>query len=377
MKYCKACLNVNTRPGLVFEDGICPACNYWKSLENVNWEDRLNELKNFIKNFPKFPRRKFDCIVGVSGGKDSTRQALWVRDTLKLRPLLITIAYPPEQITDRGAENISNLINLGFDVQFLSYSPQTWRKLARESFLRFTNYMKFSEYAIASVSPIIAIKYRIPIIFIGENPTHQLGMVSTIGKTGFDGNRLRYMDTVDGGKIDWFLEAGFKKEKVFQFEYPPEKEIKKFKVQAIYISYFWKDWSIVDNGVYSALDGLKIRTDEFKNTSDLYGVFALDEDWITFNQVIKYYKFGFGRTSDYVNEEIRIGRITREEGIKLVEKYDAVFSQKYVKDFCKYIRISEKKFWQQVKKNVNRKLFKINSKGKIIPKFKVGNGLIK
>ena len=64
--------------------------------------------------------------------------------------------------------------------------------------------------------------------------------------------------------------------------------------------------SIVNNGVYSTLDGLKIRTDTLKNTSDLHGVFSLDEDWITFNQMIKYFKHGFGRVSDYVNEEIRL-----------------------------------------------------------------------
>ena len=79
---------------------------------------RVNLLLDHIKKLQKFPRRKFDCIIGVSGGKDSTRQALWVRDKLKLRPLLVSIAYPPEQITERGADNISNLIELGFDVHF-------------------------------------------------------------------------------------------------------------------------------------------------------------------------------------------------------------------------------------------------------------------
>ncbi len=377
MKYCKICLNVDTRPNLKFKSDLCPACEYWEQLKNVDWDARVNQLLNHIKKLPKFPRRKFDCIIGVSGGKDSTRQALWVRDKLKLRPLLVSIAYPPEQLTDRGADNISNLIELGFDVHFLSYSPQTWRKLARDSFLRYTNYMKFSEYAIYSVSPILAIKYKIPVIFMGENPAHQLGDVKTMGKTGYDGNSLRYSHTVSGGRIDWLLNAGFKKEKIFQFEYPSEKEIKKFKIQSIYLGWFWKDWSIVNNGAYSALEGLKIRTDSFKNTADLYGVFALDEDWITFNQMIKYYKYGFGRTSDYVNEEIRIGRMSREEGVKLVEKYDSVFGVKYVESFCNYIQISKKKFWSQIYKNVNKKLFKILPNKKIIPKFKVGYGLLK
>lgn len=224
--------------------------------------------------------------------------------------------------------------------------------------------------------PRLAIKYKIPIIFWGENPGLQLGDMGTVGKTGYDGNNLKNGNTVAGGKINWLLKTGFERKKIFPFEYPSAKEFKDSKIQIIYLGWFWGDWSLVNNGVYAALEGLKIRTDTLKNTADLYGVLSLDEDWITFNQMIKYYKYGFGRVSDYVNEEIRIGRISREEGIKLVEMYDASCSRKYIKNFCDYIDISEKKFWKQIYKSVNRKLFKVD-KNKIIPKFKVGIGILK
>ena len=64
----------------------------------------------------KNPDQTFDCIIGVSGGKDSTRQALFIREKLKMRPLLVCCTYPPEQLTDLGAKNLSNLIKLGFDL---------------------------------------------------------------------------------------------------------------------------------------------------------------------------------------------------------------------------------------------------------------------
>jgi N-acetyl sugar amidotransferase len=376
MKYCSVCLNVDTRPNIKFKNDLCPACIYWQTLKDVDWELRINELMENIKKLPKYPRRKFDCLIGVSGGKDSTRQALWVRDKLKLKPLLVSIAYPPEQITNRGTYNISNLIELGFDVHYLSYSPQTWRKLARYSFFKYLNPMKFSENAILSVSPLLAIKYKIPIIFLGENPAHQLGDLKTMGKTGFDANRLRYANTFSNGKIDWLEKGGFKREKIFQLEYPSQKEVKKYKIQSIYLGWFWKDWSIVNNGAFSALEGLKIRSDMPKNTADLYRVFSLDEDWVMINQTIKYYKYGFGRASDYVNEEIRIGRITRDEGIALAQKYDSACGEKYIKNFCNYLGITKDQFWKQIYKKVNKKLFKITPSKKIIPKFKVGFGLL-
>jgi len=91
--------------------------------------------------------------------------------------------------------------------------------------------------------------------------------------------------------------------------------------------------------------------------------------------MFKYYKYGFGRVSDYVNEEIRLGRMSRKEGIKLVEKYDGSVGDKYIKSFCKYIGIKKKEFWDVVYSYVNTDLFQINNKKKITRKFKVGIGI--
>ena len=94
-----------------------------------------------------------------------------------------------------------------------------------------------------------------------------------------------------------------------------------------------KDWSLANNGSYSILNNLEIRDDGPENTGDLYGTTSLDEDWVTLNQMIKYYKYGFGRASDYVNEEIRIGNLS-ESAIKLVNKYDGRCSDKYISSFA-------------------------------------------
>ena len=105
---------------------------------------------------------------------------------------------------------------------------------------------------------------------------------------------------------------------------------------------------------------------------------ALDDDFVIINQMIKYYKFGIGRVTDYLNFEIRFGNISRKEAIRIAEKYDGRCSKKYIKNFCKYIDISEKTFWKTVKRFINKKLFKFNNdlkNPKIHRKFKVGIGL--
>jgi hypothetical protein len=103
----------------------------------------------------------------------------------------------------------------------------------------------------------------------------------------------------------------------------------------------------------------------------------LDEDWVVVNQLIKYLKFGFGKTTDYVNEMIRLGEISRDEAIKIVEKYDGKCSDKYIDEFCEYIEISRDEFWITVRKFSNTELFKIDrANNSISPKFKVGVGII-
>ena len=375
MKYCSSCLQPNTRPNSYFTDnGICPACNYFNKLKDVDWEERYSQLGEIIKKFPKKKGQFFDCIIGVSGGKDSTRQAIWARDKLKLNPLLVCFSYPPHQVTQRGVDNLSNLINLGFDTLVISSGPETWRKALKQGFLNFTNWAKASELAIIGSAPKIAIKYNIPLILWGENPGLQLGDMKTIGKNGYDGNNLRYMNTLSGGNLDWLLDAGFSEGDLINFQYPTVEEFDEKNIQIVYLGWFWKDWSIINNGMYSVTNGLQVREDIAKNTGDLTGVFSLDEDWVTLNQMIKYYKYGFGRASDHVNEAIRSKIISRDEGIKLVEEFDGCCGENYIKDFCDYIQISVSEFWDNVHKSLNKDLFEINDSGRIIKKFKVGVG---
>ena len=376
MKYCINCLQPDTRPNTKFlKNGLCPACNYFGELKKVDWEERFETLLQLTKNTRKHKNHNFDCIIGVSGGKDSTRQALWIRDKLKLNPLLVCLSYPPQQMTERGADNISNLINLGFDLVMSAPAPETWRILIRESFLKFTNWAKSTELALFSSVPQLAIRYQIPLILWGENPGLQLGDLKTLGKTGYDGNNLRNMNTLNGGNSEWITNSANKTLSLAPYLYPSEAEFLEHDLQIIYLGWFLKDWSLVNNGGYSIARGLKIREDTVENTGDLYGITSLDEDWVTLNQMIKYYKFGFGRVTDYVNEGIRHGDMTRSQGIDLVSKYDDACSNEYIESFCNYIQISKAEFWDKVYESVNPILFNINSNGRIEPKFKVGTGI--
>lgn len=373
MRYCKKCLQPDTRPNIKFDEfGVCPACNYFESLKDVDWEERKKELEEIVAFGKKNNSSGYDCIIGVSGGKDSTRQALYVRNVLNMKPLLVCLSYPPEQVTQRGVDNISNLITHGFDCITINPAPVVWQKLMRKGFLEYANWAKSTELALFSSVPRLAIAYQIPLIWWGENPALQLGDLKTKGKTGSDGNNLKHMNTLGGGDITWLLSEEIKKNQILQYVYPSDEEMQRANLRIVFLGYFWKDWSLIDNGNYSSLRGLDVRQEKPENIGEPYGVTSLDEDWVSLNQMIKYLKFGFGRTTDYMNEEIRKGNLTREYAVKLIEKYDGTCSDENIESFCNYIGISVNKFWEVIDKFVNKNLFEKNAEGKWIKKFKVG-----
>ncbi len=374
INYCKKCIEPDTRPNTVFtNDGICPVCNYYMTLSDVDWEERYQVIKEISEEVKGIPNQGFDCIIGVSGGKDSSRQALWVRDKLGLKPLLVSLSHPPEHVNQIGVDNISNLIELGFDVVILSPAPVTWRHLVKDSFFRFANWARSPELALFSSVPRLAIQYGISLIFWGENPAQTVGDQSVMGKTGYDGNNLRKGNTLSSGH-QWMLDAGYAPGSLMPYIYPTGDEFDTANLKIIYLGWFLGDWSLTENALYSLPWGLDIRDESPLDTGDLYGISNLDEDWHLLNQMIKYYKFGFGKITEYVGEEIRSGKLTRDEAIKLVEKYDGKCSDRYIKSFCEYIEITTDEFWQHVLESVNKDLFDIGSNGEIRPKFKVGFG---
>ena len=173
MKYCVKCLQPDTRPNIKFDEhGICPACNYYSRLGNIDWNERCGILQNIVSEYKKnnTKNKKYhDCIIGVSGGKDSTRQALWIREKLGLNPLLVCLAYPPDQVNNLGANNLSNLIELGFDIHTVSLGPKTWKKLMLASFRKYTNWCRSTELALFAAVPRLAIRYDIPLILYNFN----------------------------------------------------------------------------------------------------------------------------------------------------------------------------------------------------------------
>lgn len=351
INYCSKCVQPDTRPGIQFTDGVCGACLYEEQKKKIDWSKREDELK-LIAYHTKKQNKQYDCVLGVSGGKDSTYASLYAKENLGLRCLLVN--SEPEGITDIGRHNIENLINLGFDVIKVRPNPKVMKQLVKRDFYQFLNPVKITEYSLWSSAYIIADKFDIPLIIQGENPALTLGVSKGLPADDNALNADKQNTLADGWKQ---YEGMFKERDLYLFHY--DKESLSQKTRAIWLQYYDKDWSPNHNADFAKSRGLKWREDFKPEDIGTYVPWAqLDSDLVQVNQMFKYYKFGFGQCTDYCCYDIREGRMTRDEAWVLLEKYDGKCAEKYIKKFCDYIGITESEMWRVVDGFVNWELFK-------------------
>ena len=344
MRYCLRCVQPDTRPGIFFSDeGICGGCLWENSIKHLDWKAREQELRDIAQRAQQ-AKSAYDCVIGVSGGKDSTFQALYARNALKLRCLLVN--GEPGDITDIGKQNIENLKQLGFDTISIRPDPKLMRKLYRHDFFNGLNPNRAAEYALQSSVFIIADKFNIPLIIQGNNPGQTAGACND---TGVDGNALNIWqhNTVKENPLDRYKDAVTDAQDLILYHIDMET-IRRKGIVAVWLSNYVKEWSAFGNAVFAIRHGLQIRPadmDPYKR--GFYRRFSsLDHTFQEVNQLLKHIKFGFGYATDQACEDIRFGHITREEGIYLVRELDGKCDASLIQDFCKLIGITEQEFWK-------------------------------
>jgi len=349
LQICKKCIQIDTRPGIYFHNDICGACIWEEEKKLIDWNQRKLELIKITNLAKKKSTANYDCVIGVSGGKDSTFQAIYSRDKLGLNCLLVN--SEPEGITEIGKHNIENLKNLGFDLISIRPNPTIIKKLIKHDFFTYLNPVKITEFSLYSSAYIIADKFEIPLIIQGENPGLTLG--TRLTGVGTDSNALKAdeLETLSSGWKKYLEIPGITEKDLFLFHYD-RKNLEKKDIRGIWLNYFLKEWSNQGNAEFSRKHGLKWRPENFDPYSiGTYVRYAqLDGDLTQVNQMLKSVKFGFGQCMDHTCYDLREGRISRNESIELVKKYDGKCSNEYIEKFCNYIDISKDEFWENVEK---------------------------
>ena len=388
IRYCSRCIQPDTRPEMILhDDGICAACRNLEDRKKINWDEREEEIKK-IAQWAKDHSTFFDCVVGVSGGKDSTFQALYARDVLGLKPLLVNAA--PDGITDVGRANLENLVQMGFDLISVKPNPVINRITMKDAFYKYGNPAKPTEYYLWASAYRVAINYKIPLVIQGENGAAIYGLKRLVN----NGDALQALkqNTIKDDVNIW-ITGNVSKKDLFFWTPPTHEEIETSGIRAIYLDYYAREWSWSGNTKFSVKNGLQSRKNHQPQEVGYLSPYGqIDSDIWPVNNLLKYYKYGFGGVTDELCLDLRSGnvdqenlffdlggkKLTRETAIELATQYDGKCSDKYIKQFCDYINITEKEFWNHVDNNiVNKNLFRKDpSTGKWIPKFKVGIGLV-
>ena len=375
MKYCKKCLYPDTKPQLVFnDDGICSACTNRKTKESIDWDKKREEFVKILDKYSSKDSSNYDCIIPVSGGKDSTYQTYVMKEEFGLNPLVVNF-HPLDQ-TNIGKKNLENLKKIGVDCIEFSPNPNVYQKLARFGLSELGDFQWPEHIGIFTVPVQIAVKYKIPLIIWGENPQLEYGQPTDINKDTIldrewnEKNGGYFLDKI---KPEHMTKYGFEVKDLKPYLYPSDDEIKKVGVTGVFLGTYIK-WDIFKQLEFVKTLGFSENDEIREGTYDRWE--NLDVYFSVFHDYFKFIKYGFGRTTDHVSIEIRYGKMTREKGIELIKKHEGKIPQKYLKEFLNAAAITMNEFEEICDKFTSKELFQTDQDGKLV-KDKEGNLTLK
>ena len=365
MKYCRNCLYPSTKPDLWFEDGICGACHSFSARSTYNWSTGPEVLRKIILQNKANP--KYDCIVPVSGGKDSTYQA-WKLLKEGYNPLCVTA--PTDQLTPLGRKNIENLKSLGCDYVEISVNQSVRRKINRFGFFNVGD-IQWPEHLLIYTIPVhAAVLFKIPVIVWGECPQREYGAgkPEDASLKYFDRRVLEEYGSLNGLRVSDLLSIdGVSEKDLYFYEYPDADEIEKIGVKGIYLDNYFP-WNGISNVTIAQSVGFEVYPRPILGTVANYE--NLDNYVHGIHDYLKYLKFGFSRATDVASNLIRRNLLSRDDAIELVRQNDGVFPSHYMdkslQEILSVYDITLEEFNRQCDDYTNYDLFKLKSDGELL-----------
>jgi len=354
----------NTKPDLTFdENGVCDACRSAEEKDaNIDWEERKKDFEIIIERYRSKNKSNYDCIIPVSGGKDSTFQAYVMKKVYGMNPLCVY--FEPTYRTELGKKNIDNLGHLGIDIIEFKKDPVTYKKMVIEGFKRVGDNEWPNHIGIFTIPINIAIKFNVPLIIWGENSQLEYGGPASSSKKNYlDRRWLEEFGGLLTNRVEDMIGVdGIKREEMLPYFYPDDKEMKHKGVTGLFLGYYFK-WD-----ARKQLEIIKKYGFNIKNDGPVEGTYTnyenLDESTVGLHDYLKFTKYGFGRATDHACIDIRNKRISRKEGLRLVKMYDGKYPHYAIKQFITYTGMSKKEIDEIIDSFTNRQLFKTDKKGK-------------
>ena len=364
--FCKRCVISNQRPSSTVEfkhtreekkatigfdaDGVCDACKYQDvKAAQIDWGKRDAALVELLERHRRSDGG-YDVIVPGSGGKDSAYTSHILKYKYGMNPL--TVTWAPHRYTEIGWQNFENWIHVGgLDNVLFTPNGRLHRYLTQQAFVNLLH--PFQPFIVGQriIGPLMAARFGVPLVMYGENQAEYGNNPNENYKPTMDRKFFSIGDPLQmvlGGKSikDILAETKFTRNDFAPYIPPGADYLEQKQVEVHYLGFYLK-WDPQECYYYAAEHtGFKSNTERTEGTYSKYS--SIDDRIDMFHYYTTLAKFGIGRATYDAAQEIRNDKITREEGVQLVKRYDQEFPKKYFRDFLEYISLTEEQFHETV-----------------------------
>lgn len=342
------------------EQGVCSACTAYENRANIDWAQREEEFKKLVYQ-TKLMKHQYDCVIPVSGGKDSTYQVIKALE-YGLNPLAVTATT--DHLSHIGRHNLDNIGRLGVDHVEVTVNRKLRSKISAYA-LREVGDISWVEHITIFTIPVrYAIQHSIPLIIWGENPQSEYGGPYQAQQARkLDKRWLQEFGGLNGLRVSDLIETGVASEKELYLYTYPNLDLK--TTNGIFLGQFFA-WDGLENAIIAGRSGFKCYYGPVEGVG--YNYENLDNHQTGVHDYFKYLKFGFGRCTDLVNNHIRRGRLSRDSGREIILQHDGKYPSTYLgkslEEVLEGIEIRIDEFLDICNKFANKDLFHLE-KGKI------------
>jgi N-acetyl sugar amidotransferase len=380
ISFCARCLYPETKPDLWFDDrGVCSACIGFEQRKSVDWEERRREFVAITDRYRAGDGSNYDCIVPVSGGKDSTYQVVRCLQ-VGLNPLAVTATT--DSLTEVGRRNLQNIAKLGVDHVEVTLNPVLRRRLNRLALTEIGDISWPEHIAIFTVPVRMAVKLAVPLIIWGENSQNEYGGPAAAQENrSLDRRWLEEFGGLLGLRVSDLIGLdGIERRHLVQYFYPDDDALRATGVTGLFLGHYFP-WDGYQNALIA--QGYGFETHPTMVEGSLANYENLDNYQTGVHDYFKYIKYGFGRATDIANNHIRRGRLSREDAVALVKRHDGKLPWTYLgrplAEILREIEMTVDEFLAICDRFTNKRLFKLDNRGKplrdrngdLVPQFEL------
>ena len=367
IKYCTLCLYPETKPDLWFdESGVCSACLAFEKRAEVDWAAREQEFLELVQKYRNPEGGNYDCVVPVSGGKDSTCQVIRMRQA-GMNPLCVVAST--DSLSSLGRRNIENLKGLGVDMVEYTLNPVIRRRMNKLCLEQVGDVSWPEHVAIFTVPIRVAVQFGIQLVVWGENSQNEYGGPAANQESKvLDRRWLEEFGGLLGLRVsDLVGEADIEQRHMIPYTYPSDAELARVGVTGVFLGYYFP-WDGLSNAMLAQAYGFEVSPTLVEGSLANYE--NLDNHQTGIHDYFKYLKYGFGRATDIANNQIRRGRLLRKDALEMVRRHDgqypAICLGKSLEIILGEIDMSKEAFDLICDRFTNKQLFQTDTSGQLL-----------